>query len=122
MTSQDSTLPTVDYLGHPCAIAKALKNFEDSVSRAREMAAREPRELDRQIGKGLNRVYERLEHVCHCLSVIYASLPSDDDADGARAIATMAEEYAVETANELFDLAGQSLVALERVSPQGKAQ
>jgi hypothetical protein len=103
-----------DYLGHPCLVARAFENFTDAVDAAREDAAKEPREIARNIGKALNRINERLGHQQGALRLLGDRLANQADADGESGVIAMASQYEIETSNEFFDLAGLVLVALEQ--------
>ncbi len=114
MATQDSTLPAVDYLGHPCQVAEARDYFAESVSLARDIAAREPREIARQLGRHLNELNERICQLHDALLVANEALPDSDETDGARAVLTMAHEHAMTTANSFFGFAGLVLVSIEQ--------
>ena len=119
MATKDSIRPAVDYLGHPCQVAEAREQFSEPVSNAQTLAAREPREIARQIGRHLNCLNERICQLDDALCVAANSLQSDGTVDGARAVLAMAHEHAVGTANEFYEFAGLVLVSLDKQVAEG---
>lgn len=101
-----------DYLGHACQLSMVHILLEEKLDSAREKhsAGADPRRLPREIGNGLRRLMDRLEHNTAALQ----ALPRPDDDDGTGALTSMAAEYSIHTENLFHDLAALILVALER--------
>ena len=100
----------LDYLGHPCQIAKAMHFFEDSLKESRTL---DPRELARKIGELINSLNHRAEQTETALKVALSALPRTGDDDATRAVLEMASPYHLESCNMLYDLSGHVLAALE---------
>ena len=101
----------LDYLGHPCQIAKAMDHFKEPFEASRVL---DPRELVREIGKILNELNERTEHTCAAMDVARNLLPNSSDDYELGAVLAIAAPYHLDSANMLFALTGHVLAALER--------
>lgn len=106
-----ATETVLDYLGHPCQIAKAMHFFEDPLKEARAL---HPNELIRKIGELINLLNHRAEQTDTALKVALSALPRTGDDDATRAVIEMASPYQLESCNMLYDLSGCVLAALER--------
>ena len=108
-----ATETVLDYLGHPCQIAKAKDFFEEPLKEARDM---DVRVLVRAIGGQLNDLSDRHQHLLSALNLAYRTLVHvvDSEDDGEIALLTMAISYQLDSANMHFNLAGKVLAALER--------
>lgn len=100
-----------DYLGHPCQIALAFDRFQDPVNEARKL---DRSELVRSIGKALNELIARNEHMGNALALARDTLENPDTAEQVQALLEVTVPFDVETGNKLFWFAGQVLVALEQ--------
>ena len=105
-----TTETVLDYLGHPCQIAKASRFFADSIKESREL---DPRQLAHQIGKLINELNHRAEQTRTALDVALSVLPATGDDEATRAVLEMASPYQLDTCNMLYDLSGHVLAALE---------
>ena len=107
-----ATETVLDYLGHPCQIAKAKDHFEEPLKEARDM---DVRELVRAIGGQLNGLDNRHHLLGAALSLAHRTLLDvvDSEDDGEMALLTMAISYHSDSADMHFNLAGKVLAALE---------
>lgn len=102
-----------DYLGHPCEIIKASEQYEEMIASARSKTQRDRREVTRQIGRLLNAIDARLQHMQATPEAVIQLLSSDTDRDAARAVLEMATPYGNSICNQFAELAGFTLLALE---------
>ena len=110
---QTESKPEKDYLGHSNQTSEAFDRFSSSVEDARKVAAAEPRNLTRNIGKHLNALGDRLGHASAISGAMRAVLDGETDSDTVRALVEMAEEFHLKTEELFYSLAGDVLVALE---------
>lgn len=108
-----ATETVLDYLGHPCQIAKAKDHFEEPLKEARLLDARH---LVSNIGGHLNGLDHRHQQLSAALSLAHRLLLNavDSEDDSELALLEMAISYHSETMSELFAVSGQVLAALER--------
>ncbi|MBX9716497.1 MAG: hypothetical protein K2X42_07885 [Burkholderiaceae bacterium] len=105
-----TTETVLDYLGHPCQIAKAMDLFDYTLKESRAL---EPRQRIREIGSILNALVERLEHTGNGLEIAHKLLPHNSDEDDVRSVLAMAIPYYSRTASLVEELAGHVLAVME---------
>ena len=103
----------LDYLGHPCEIAKARDLFDEPLKAARKIEARP---LCRDIGRYLNELTDRDLNANFAIDLAL-TLAQDVDGpnvDGLRALLEMMKTYAADSSSMMFNFSGNVLAALER--------
>ncbi|MBS79019.1 MAG: hypothetical protein CMO32_25335 [Variovorax sp.] len=103
----------LDYLGHPCQIAEAYREFVDFLDQPRETVKEDPRALARDIGMHLLDARVRTVETASTFEALLELLPRNGNTDAARAVASMAMEYAEKSMDRFYRLAAETLVALE---------
>lgn len=103
----------IDYLGHPCQIAEAFEEFSDFLEQPRGKAKSDPRALARDIGRHLLDAHSRTMEVADIFEALLSLLSKSEDVDAARAITRIAKERAESSVMRFYELAGETLVALE---------
>ena len=114
MTSPDFTVQRPANLGHPARINQAREQFADALAQATVLASHDPTAINGQLGRALLDLRNRMSHLLMAMDIANTALPEDTDSDDSRSILTMAEEYAVETADRFDKFAGLVLVVMEQ--------
>ncbi|OYV00892.1 MAG: hypothetical protein CFE45_07195 [Burkholderiales bacterium PBB5] len=107
------TTPSVkNYLGHPCSLADALERYSDPVKQSRK-DHQDIRGLAQQLGRTLQAVNERCEHA-HEVAQLARDHAGGDASEQLEALLAMNADYALQTCNVTFALAGMVLDLMER--------
>ena len=103
----------LDYLGHPCEIAKAQDLFQEPLNAARTL---DSQPLGRDIGRLLNEVNDRDLKLGAAieLAITLAALFDGPNDEGFRALLAMTHSYRLDSSNMVWALSGKVLAALER--------